>query len=202
MEDNRGRPTDHTTEDINRDGNSQAAGLFGKPSEIVWLHSLQKETYTHSGPAGHSINSEHKPQSLANYYLDSLPIHISDSKDWLARPSKEIAFQLVRSYFQIIHASFPVIGKVYFLKQLHTFYTSSGPVPGKTWMAVLNLVFAIALRHDSLKRQEPGDDMLYFSRAWSLRMREPAVLNHPNLQQVQVEALTSLYMLSVGHVNR
>lgn len=69
-------------------------------------------------------------------------------------------------------------------------------------MAVLNLVFAIALRHDSLKRQEPGDDMLYFSRAWSLRMREPAVLNHPNLQQVQVEALTSLYMLSVGHVNR
>lgn len=202
MEDNPARPTDHTIEDLNRDVNTQAVGLFGRPSEIAWLHSLQMETYTHSGPAGHSIIFEYIPQSLANYYLDSLRIPISHSTDWLDRPPKEIAFQLVRSYFQIIHASFPVIGKVYFLKQLHTFYTKPRPVPGKTWMAVLNLVFAIASRHASLKKQESGDDMLYFSRAWSLCMREPGVLNHPNLQQVQVESLVSLYMLSLGHINR
>lgn len=33
-------------------------------------------------------------------------------------------------------------------------------------------------------------------------MSDIALLDHPNLQQVQVEGLTSFYLLSVGQVNR
>lgn len=201
MEDDPVRPTDHITEDLNRDKNTQAAGFWGRRSEIVWLHSLQMEKYWRSNPAD-SFCPAGMPQSLANYYLDTLRIPVFDLNNWLDRPSKEIASQLVTSYFQIIHASFPVVGKVYFLKQFHTFYSSSGTEPGKAWMAVLNLIFAIASRHDSLRRQEPGADMSYFSRAWQLCMKETPILGHPNLQQVQVEALVSLYMLSLGHINR
>ncbi|KAH3297912.1 hypothetical protein KXV87_004877 [Aspergillus fumigatus] len=46
------------------------------------------------------------------------------------------------------------------------------------------------------------DETLYFSRAWRLSMSDIALLDHPNLQQVQVEGLTSFYLLSVGQVNR
>lgn len=72
-------------------------------------------------------------------------------------------------------------------------------------MAVFNLVLAIATRHSSLMRKEPeggtGTHMSYFTRALQLCMRNYAVFDHPNLQQVQVESLMSLYMLSIGHVN-
>ncbi|KAA8649933.1 putative C6 transcription factor [Aspergillus tanneri] len=47
----------------------------------------------------------------------------------------------------------------------------------------------------------PDDDRVYFSRAWKLNMSEVALLDHPNLQQVQVEGLTSFYLSSVGQVN-
>ena len=51
-------------------------------------------------------------------------------------------------------------------------------------------------------RDTPDDGPLYFSRAWKLSMSDVALLDHPNLQQVQVEGLTSFYLLSVGQVNR
>ncbi|KAH1596717.1 hypothetical protein KXX44_006449 [Aspergillus fumigatus] len=44
--------------------------------------------------------------------------------------------------------------------------------------------------------------VLLQSSPWRLSMSDIALLDHPNLQQVQVEGLTSFYLLSVGQVNR
>ena len=160
----------------------------------------------HSKPVGSSGKSERLPLLSANYFLDTLQMPIADLNDFPDWPSKESASQLVDSYFQVVHASFPFIGKLYFLKQFHAFYAIPGTQPGRAWMTILNMVFAIAARHNSLLRKEIGPEfgahMLYFSRAWQLCMMDSGVLDHPNLQQVQIESLMSLYMLSIGHINR
>lgn len=73
-------------------------------------------------------------------------------------------------------------------------------------MAILNLIFALATRYSQLVQagtEDLGiDHLVYFSRAWKLSMSDVALLDHPNLQQVQVEGLTSFYLLSVGQINR
>jgi hypothetical protein len=150
--------------------------------------------------------SERTPLLPTNYFLDELqsPIaYLNEFPDW---PPEEAATQLVGSYFHIVHASFPFVGKLYFLKQIRVFYANSGKQPGWAWMAIFNLVLAIATRHSSLMRKEPeagiSTHRSYFTRAWQLCKRDSAVFDHPTLQQVQVESLMSLYMLSIGHINR
>ncbi|KAJ5558861.1 hypothetical protein N7461_002833 [Penicillium sp. DV-2018c] len=200
------RPTDHTDEDLNRDRNTQAAGLVGRPSEVAWLHSLQCEMNKHSKPEYPLDKSEQPPLLSTNYFFDDFPMPTTYLNDFAGWPSEGAASELVESYFQIMHASFPFVGKLYFWKQFRAFYANPGKQPGRAWIAVFNLVLAIASRHSSLMREEPeadtGAHMSYFTRAWQLYMRNSAVLDHPNLQQVQVESLMSLYMLSIGHINR
>jgi hypothetical protein len=92
-----------------------------------------------------------------------------------------------------------------FLAQLRTFYSSPDTRPGKQWLAVLNLIFALAARH--LEHTRPtflGDKsyVQFFSRAWRLSMDKDSLRNHPNLQQVQVEGLSAFYLLASGHINR
>ena len=68
---------------------------------------------------------------------------------------------------------------------------------------MLNLVFAIATRHSFLIDQpQPNcdDHQTYFARAWRLNVSN--VIDHPDLQQAQVEGLAAFYLLSVGQVNR
>ncbi|KAJ6010286.1 hypothetical protein N7522_005302, partial [Penicillium canescens] len=196
------QPTDHTTEDLNRDGDTRATGLVGRPSEIAWLNTLQTEPNTHSKIARSSGRSGYLPPLSTNYFLDNMQILVPDLNDYPDRPSKDAATQLVGSYFQNVHASFPFVGKPIFLEQFRCYYANSGAQPGRKWMAVLNLIFAIASRHSSLVKKESGADMSYFTRAWKLYAGGFAVLDRPSLQQVQIESLISLYLLSLGHINR
>lgn len=192
------QPTDHTTEDLNPDRDTQATGLVGRPSEIVWLQSLQmdRENARSSGGPGYLT-----PLS-ANYFLDNMGIFVQDPNNYADWPSKEPATQLVESYFRNVHASFPFLGKLLFWEQFRRFYAHRGAQPGRRWITILNLIFAVASRHTSLVRKEPGADIFPFTRAWELYTRDSAALDHPSLQQVQVESLMSLYLLSLGQINR
>ena len=179
---------------------------MGRPSEVAWLSRLHCEMDQHMKPEYPLGRSEQTPLLSTNYFLDDLQNPMAYPNEFLEWPSEEAASQLVDSYFHIVHASFPFVGKLYFLKQFRIFYANPRKQPGWAWMAVFNLVLAIATRHSSLIRKEPeagtGTHMSYFTRAWQLCMRNYAMFDHPNLQQVQVESLMSLYMLSIGHVNR
>lgn len=165
------QPTDHTVEDHNRDRDAQATGFVGRPSEVAWLHNLQMGSAVSSrcGPESSESQLEYLSPFSANYFLDDMPILVSDQstaseQNW---PSQHAATQLVESYFQNLHASFPLVGKPLFLEQFRLFYANSDAQPGRQWITILSLIFAVAARHSSLLKEQSGIDLPYFKQAWS-----------------------------------
>ncbi|KAJ6100708.1 hypothetical protein N7499_000338 [Penicillium canescens] len=184
-------PVEFVEEDFNRDAEAQATAFLEQNDPT--LGSSQKDADIAS-------------LSSVNYFPDDSGPVISDNVAMMERPSQGIADQLVNNYFSVIHESFPFLGKSLFLSQCRAFYSNANLRPGRRWMAVLNMVFAIAARHSCLAscqtHHDHDDHAVYFSRAWQLNTHDVASLSHPNLQQVQVEALASFYLLSIGQVNR
>jgi hypothetical protein len=196
------QPTDHTVEDHNRDRDAQATGFVGRPSEVAWLHNLQTGLNSRTETTRSLGLSGILPPWSSNYFLDDmqvLPRNQGHELDW---PSEEAATELVESYFQNVHASFPLIGKLLFWEQFRRLYANRDVQPGTRWIAILNLIFAIASRHTCLVREQSGAGLSYFARAWDLYTKDFVALEHPSLQQVQIESLISLYLLSVGQINR
>jgi hypothetical protein len=196
---------EHTAEDFNRNESVQAMGFVGQHSEMAWLYTLKcKLDNDNSTSLSEHLN---RPSiSRLNYFQDEMEISGLDNVDMIARPPHNIANKLVDEYFESMHPEFPILGKGTFLDQFRLFYANSSMRPGKRWMAVLNLVFAIATKHSMLKDSHTGgpysDHCVYFARAWRLGLGNFSLLSHPTLQQVQVEGLTSFYLLSTGQVNR
>jgi hypothetical protein len=196
---------DHTEEDFNRDEKIQAMGFVGEHSEMVWLYRLKRDLdQDNATPA--SENLDRPSISSLNYFQDDREISILVSVDPTHRPPQELANALVNTYFEAVHPAFPVIGKTIFQSQYQSFYSSANVRPGKRWLAVLNLMFAIASKYSLLAESQPlvsaGEDQVFFARAWRLSISNVALLDHPNLQQVQVEGLAAFYLLSTGQVNR
>ncbi|KAL2817369.1 fungal-specific transcription factor domain-containing protein [Aspergillus granulosus] len=196
---------DHTKEDFNRDDKIQATGFVGEHSEIAWIGRLKKILqHFHRDPGRQDV--DYSTISTANYFLDDLEVDVLDTVELSHRPPSAVADSLVDTYFQVVHPYFPIVSKATFLGQYKSYYSASSVRPGKRWLAVLNLIFAIATKyaHDSVQGTEFNADehRTYFSRAWKLSMGDVALLDHPNLQQVQVESLSAFYLLTVGQANR
>ncbi|RAK96569.1 putative C6 transcription factor [Aspergillus ibericus CBS 121593] len=196
---------DYTNEDFNRDEKIQAMGFVGEHSEIAWMYRL-KRLLERSNSVSPRETWDRQSVSSVNFFLDDSDIPVIDDVDPSQRPPVTVADQLVDSYFYAVHPTFPIVGKMIFLAQYKSFYSAPYVRPGKRWLAILNLIFAVAARHvrHFYNEAENGldDSLVYFSRAWKLSMSDTALLEHPNLQQVQVEGLTSFYLMTIGQVNR
>ena len=198
---------DHTLEDFNRDISLQAIGFIGEHSATAWLYRLRCLIGKTSSNSDGQFEEPARPSiASCTFFMDDAGILPTNDTDVFAYPPQAVADELVDRYFQVAHASFPVVGKEIFLSQCRSFYSNSTKHPGSKWMALLNMVFAIAGRHSELSRDQPQLDYnthsVYFSRARRLSMGNGALLDHPNLQQTQIEGLISLYLLSIGQVNR
>lgn len=214
---------DHTEEDFNRDEIARATGFIGKSSEITWLQLLNKEINneceTWSASMSNSGDNNGLPSptltprpenssdpfvSSANYYLDDLDIPTADKVDAYAVPSRGTATKLLNAYLTSVHPSFPIIGISTFVSQFQVFFGQPSLKPGHKWLAILNLIFAIAAKYGQVTDADwkgEEDDQIYFSRAKALSLEDQA-LHHPDLQQLQVEGLTCFYMIGCGHINR
>lgn len=187
-------------------------GFVGEHSEIAWLYRLKRELHKESVAAASpeliSVKDNWDRHSVAsvNFFLNDSQILVKNDVDLLQKPPQDVADNLVELYFQIVHPSFPIMGRVTFWGQYKSFYANPFVRPGKRWMAILNLIFALAAKYLQLIQESTEDTredhVVYFSRAWKLSMSDVALLDHPNLQQVQVEGLASFYLLSVGQINR
>ncbi|KAJ5340277.1 hypothetical protein N7541_009401 [Penicillium brevicompactum] len=196
---------DYTEEDFNGGEELQAMGFVGEHSEIAWLYRLKRDLDQYTTTPT-SNRSDRLSISSVNYFQDDFEISMLDDVDLSISPPHHVATQLVDNYFHTVHPAFPIIGMTTFIGQYNSFYANPNVRPGKRWLAVLNLIFAITARHLLLMGLPPHPEadsyLVYFTRAWRLGIDNVALLSHPNLQQVQVEGLAAFYLLSVGQINR
>ena len=196
---------DFIDEDLNSSQHMQATGYVGEHSATAWLFELQRNLVKDTDT---KTSEETWPPSISAmcYFQNETNIGICEDAELWALPPREIADQLVDFYFRTIHPEFPVIGKITFCWQYRSYFLSSNARPGRRWIALLNLVFAIAAKFSPLVGgQYEGSSERhanYFARAWQLSIDHVALAEHPDLQQVQVEGLAAFYLLCVGEGNR
>ncbi|KAF2187211.1 hypothetical protein K469DRAFT_738344 [Zopfia rhizophila CBS 207.26] len=192
-------------EDLLRDEETRATGYVGKSSELQWLRRLQHEMERPEGalsrfdslygPPGDSPETTSRRMeafkrrqqqntsppiqiSTSTFYLDNHSIEVDYAIDPFELPPMETAQRLFSSYMNTVQDLFPILSRKTFTSQFYEYYTS--------------------------KRQgRPfSDHLIYQSRAHMLGLKEPSLISHPDLLQIQITALLAFYFLSIGHVNR
>lgn len=142
----------------------------------------------------------------ATYHCDDLTLLPPAQVDAYELPPKQAADMLFQNYLETVHPTFPFIGKTTFASQYQTLYENNNVGPGDNWLAILNLIFAIGAKYSHLIQAEwrgdERDHLIYFTRARVLAMNGDSLFSHPDLQQVQVAALTSFYLLATNQINR
>jgi len=195
-------------DDVNLTDKSRATGHIGKSSDITWLQRLQKEAEKRSNPQAehHDIDTDVKfvPHEV-NYHLDDLDIGVSEPVEMYWMPPRPLADKLFEIYLQVVHPYFPIINRPLFCHQYRKFFDSFA-LPGDKWMAILNVIFAIASNYAHSVRSEWHEDdqnpLSYLTRARMLSMSGDDLFRHPDLQQVQVEGLIAFYLLSTDQIHR
>lgn len=227
---------DRIEEDFNRTERSRASGFVGKNSEITWMQRLRQEHLLgdpdteggdkdfreKSGGAAPLFASRYSPGPTlpdvdpgfsvgeVTYHLDDFSISMPGTVDPYELPHSELAENLFNIYMTSVHPSFPILGKTTFSSQFgKVFNAPGGPRsvnPGPKWLAIVNLIFAIAAKYSHLIQAEwrgdERDHLLYFTRARIFSMNEETLFNHPDLQQVQVSGLTAFYLVGISQINR
>lgn len=187
---------------------------MGKNSEITWLQRMQKEAKQryHHEPGAYDAHAE-RPEDAdfaltsVNYHLDDMEISVPwpVQKYWV--PPRQLADQLFEDYLDTVHPYFPLLSRPLFRSQYKKFfYDTPRPRPGDKWLAVLNMIFAISAKHAHLTqapwRGNENDHLEYLTRARMLSFTGDTILNHPDLQQVQVEGLIAFYLLASNQISR
>lgn len=193
-----------------------AMGFFGKNSEVSWMQRLEDEASSLSRQSSELVegrgqsssqSSAQKPDfsiSALSYHLDDLSIPFLESVDPNVLPPKELADRFFAAYMESVHPVFMVIRRKTFTDQYEKFYRWPSRPP-RTWLAILNLVFAIGCRYLRLAQcADDGDldDLVYLNRARKLALSGNVLFEHADLQQIQVESLAAFYLLSLDQVNR
>lgn len=166
-----------STEDFNSD-NLQRLGFTGQHSEVSWLHRLRCVVEQRGAGLFTSPSSTQDSLPFISFYQDTTNIGILEKIDWIGRPSQSTASELLETYFGKFHGSFPIIGKVPIQAQYRVFSSRADVRPGKQWLAVLNLVFAIATTHLSHIGHHVSSNethVEFFSRAWKLCMNKDSL---------------------------
>ncbi|KAJ5300463.1 sugar transporter [Penicillium atrosanguineum] len=211
---------DLVDEDINRNENTRAAGYFGKNSEIAWMQRLEdgiendsrqqsiatsrseSTSETTSRPQENVVRDT--PIAVMNYHLDDLDIPIAKDVDPFLVPPREVADEYLNAYMAFVHPIFSAVRKPAFISQYRQFFDRSAKPPRK-WLGILNMIFAIGCRYSKLTgftNAPHGNDLIFLSRAWKLGIQSNVLLEHTDLQQIQLEFLVAVYLLCLGQVNR
>ncbi|OJJ51879.1 hypothetical protein ASPSYDRAFT_63100 [Aspergillus sydowii CBS 593.65] len=189
-----------------QDKGLQAIGFIGAPAEISWIRDLHHILENDLPFLDREQSNKSQSLKSACYFLDNEDLVLDPSIDPYGRPPHKIADKLLDCYFFAVHPSFPIIAKIPFMHQYEIYYTQSEPQSTRLWLTILNLVFALAAIFAQLASKpwvcEADTPMTSFTRAWNLSFNENYVLEHPNLQRVQVDGLMAFVLMSLGHVNR
>lgn len=140
-----------------------------------------------------------------NYHLDHQEITDTSVTDIFALPHKELADGLLKLYLDNVQNWLPIIRKDLFVAQYNHCYLIKGDLTGRTWLAILNMIFAIACTYQRLsghKNHPEANERVFATRAKSLSISENVLYDHSGLQQVQAETLMALLLLTQSQINR
>ena len=213
---------DQIDEDFNRNVAARATGFHGKNSEITWMQRLQRGSTEDSdehaldpgvdgqnSPASktHHLSSGNAPISESSYHCDDINVLISEQVDPYEVPPQATADKLFKSYLDTVHPAFPIIGKQTFSDQYKAFSASANKMKiNQSWLAILNLIFAIGAKYSHLIQAEwrgdPRDHLIYFTRARILGFNGDHILGHAGLQRVQITGLMTFYLMAINQINR
>lgn len=196
-------------EDVNRSKDSRATGYIGKSSEVAWMRSLETEA-SNSSSSEKELEDSHKslfpktiPRASMNYRIESADYPGSEAENPYALPARASAERLLRLFMDSVQPSLPVVRQDLFVNQFNSFYSGKSKHPGRKWLALLNLVFAISNKLCQVSGNDvQNKDHRFFSRAQTLNISESLVEDHEDLQQVQIETLAAFYLLISSHINR
>lgn len=139
------------------------------------------------------------------YALGGFATNVPQPVNKYGMPSRELSDLLFEEYWNNVHPGFPMINRPLFRSQYQSFW-AQGQQPGDKWLAILNVIFAIAARYAHLTeapwRGEETDHFLYFNRAGLLSLTGEELFSPPNLQQVQLEGLVAFYLLATDQIGR
>ncbi|KAJ5116625.1 hypothetical protein N7456_000973 [Penicillium angulare] len=120
-------------------------------------------------------------------------------------PARNAADTLFHDYLSNIHPEFPIINKQLFRTQYLNLWEHSQQ-PGDKWLAILNMMFAIAALHIHCLNPQWNDcnydHSIYFTKAKLLSMTEADLFGRPDLQQIQIEALCAFYLLATEEFDK
>ena len=122
-------------------------------------------------------------------------------------PPKHIADALLDAFFTTIHTSFPFIAKPIFMSQYESFMMNMNlPSGSRSWLAVLNIMFALGAIHSHLShaewRGDLKDHLQYLARARALYIDYGVLFAIPDLMHVQALGMTGLYLAATNQPNR
>lgn len=184
----------------------QAIGYIGGPSETSWINELYQVLEKDAPFLDTEAPNKAQPLTSVCYFLDDEELVLDASVGLHCRPPRHIADKMLDCYFFTVHPSFPIIAKIPFIQQYDMYYKRCDLRPTKRWLAVLNLVFALATKFAQLVSKswasEADSPLAFFTRARKLSFTESQLLEHPDLQQVQIEGLMAFFLMGMGHVNR
>ncbi|KAJ5981921.1 hypothetical protein N7451_012021 [Penicillium sp. IBT 35674x] len=200
---------DTLDEDVNRSKASIATGYLGKTSEVAWMQSLALNARVHVVGEGVSRGSQDlrsvigDSMASVDYHIESIDYPGLEDENPYALPARSLAERLLRLYIDSVQPSLPIIRQALFVDQFLSFYSGELRHPGRKWLAVLNLIFAISSKLYQMSGQDiQGSDGKFFSRAQKLIISESLVEDHEDLQQVQAETLAAFFLLTSSQINR
>lgn len=211
---------DKIEEDFDRDSATRATGYHGKNSELTWMQRLKRNTTNGSSDDHDSVDEEQYPSSLqadpsgsglspvneSTYHCDDLTISVAEQVDAFELPTRHIANALLQNYMDTVHSAFPIIGRMTFTQQYQKFFDNENTEAGNSWLAILNLIFAIGAKYSHLiqaeYRGDRKDHLIYFTRARMLGFNADSILGHAELQKVQITGLMAFYLMATNQINR
>ncbi|KAJ5267885.1 hypothetical protein N7478_010693 [Penicillium angulare] len=202
---------DVVKEDLNRTEKSRATGHMGKNSEVTWMQRLDCEATKQSDREAspnkilwHQLPIDDSIASM-NYNLDYQTIPNLNVSNAFILPPKSLADQLLQIYLTKVDISFPFIRRDLFIAQYDRCYSGILINPGRKWLGIFNMIFAIGCaicRLSEQNLQHIAEENLFLARAKSLSLSESVLYDHDDLQQVQAEALLAFYFMVVSQINR
>jgi Fungal specific transcription factor domain len=194
--------------DIDQD-DTRATGHIGKSSSVAWAKRTADECCqnTHQETA---LGRHDTGFTLASYHTEDADVEYVDTSniDPYEWPDPKLADRLIRSYFDHVHNTLPIIDKAFFMSKYSGFIRGSNHLglEDSVWLAMVNTVFAISSVYlDLTKAPDRGshqDHLIYCARAKLLFLDQGLLYRDARISTTSALGLLCLYFITTCRLNR